>query len=238
MDNPKVVRCGVYFDMQSWFRLARTAYDSSLPDFNPMKLAELYASKNKFQLVDVRLYLAIPDTTHGKFWNTLWHNRIKELEALGCKVFHAPMISRLERTVQTEEFPSQRVLIHSDHDAAVRLCVDATLDVCTNQVDCVVLGTKDPRYSQLVDRLRLHAKMQDKWLKLATMFPIGDGQRAHIGIDRTDWFHVSRADYLECRDQLRRNGTTVCLEQGNDPTAGSTTPQPACDNQQAEPSTN
>jgi hypothetical protein len=222
MDNPSKVRCSVYFDMQSWFRIARTTFDCSLPDFNPMKLAKLFAERNGYELFEVRLYVSDPTEMFGKHWRVLWQNRLADLAAQGCKVFESPVTPRTMYTVRNAEQPlSERVVVYSEHDVALRLCIDATMDVSEQRVDCVVLGTKDRGYVQLVNRLRDYAKSHDKWLKIVTLFP-HDGNKSakgYMGIDRTDWFRVNLNDYLACRDVIRRNGTLAGNTSKQNPTA-------------------
>jgi len=42
--------------------------------------------------------------------------------------------------------------------------------------------------------------MQSRWVRLACAYPISPTVTNRRGVDKTDWIHISRADYEACLD--------------------------------------
>ena len=48
--------------------------------------------------------------------------------------------------------------------------------------------------------IRVIAQEQERWIKIASAFPLSPTSRNRRGINRTDWIPIDRATYEACLD--------------------------------------
>jgi hypothetical protein len=66
--------------------------------------------------------------------------------------------------------------------------------------DVALLFSQDNDLSEVAEDLRQIARREQRWLKIASAFPISASSRNRRGIDRTDWIPIERALFDECLD--------------------------------------
>jgi hypothetical protein len=60
--------------------------------------------------------------------------------------------------------------------------------------------SQDQDLSEVADEIRVIAREQNRWIKLACAFPSSPTSRNRRGIDKTDWIRIDRATYEACLD--------------------------------------
>lgn len=83
----------------------------------------------------------------------------------------------------------------------VRLALDVIRLALRQAYDVAVIFSQDQDLSQVAEEIRLIAREQGRWIKIACAFPVSPTSRNRRGIDRTDWLRIDRATYDACLDQ-------------------------------------
>ena len=60
--------------------------------------------------------------------------------------------------------------------------------------------SQDQDLSEVADEVRVIAKEQGRWIKMASAFPVSPTARNRRGINKTDWVSIDRAIYDACLD--------------------------------------
>ncbi len=68
------------------------------------------------------------------------------------------------------------------------------------EYDVAVIFSQDQDLSEVAKELRVIAREQDRWLKVASAFPASITARNRRGIEATDWIRIDKATYDSCLD--------------------------------------
>jgi len=82
----------------------------------------------------------------------------------------------------------------------VRIAIDVMRLVRTNELDVALLFSQDQDFSEVADEVRAVAREQDRWIKIASAFPLSGTASNTRGINKTDWIPIDRALYDACID--------------------------------------
>ena len=82
----------------------------------------------------------------------------------------------------------------------VRIALDVVRLAQQNAYDVGVIFSQDQDLSEAADEVRLIAREQQRWIKLASAFPSSPTAKNARGIDKTDWIAIDRATYDSCLD--------------------------------------
>ena len=66
--------------------------------------------------------------------------------------------------------------------------------------DVAVIFSQDQDLSELADEVKSISRQQDRWIKLACVFPASPTYGNARGINNTDWVQIDRAFYDACLD--------------------------------------
>jgi hypothetical protein len=69
------------------------------------------------------------------------------------------------------------------------------------QYDVALVFSQDQDLSEVAEEVRTIAREQDRWLKIASAFPLSPTSRNRRGINKTDWIPIDRATYDSCLDR-------------------------------------
>lgn len=82
----------------------------------------------------------------------------------------------------------------------VRIAIDVMTLADKKAYDVGLIFSQDQDYAELVPEIRSIAKRQNRWIKLASAFPVGDGTDNERGIRDTDWIKIDKKMYDLCID--------------------------------------
>ena len=68
------------------------------------------------------------------------------------------------------------------------------------EYDVAVLFSQDQDLSEVAKEIRVIAREQNRWLKIACAFPSSPTIKNKRGIDSTDWITIDRALHDQCLD--------------------------------------
>ncbi len=80
----------------------------------------------------------------------------------------------------------------------VRIAIDVIRLGYRREYDVALIFSQDQDLSEAADEIRLVAREQNRWIKVASAFPSGGSNRR--GIEHTDWIAIDRAAYDACLD--------------------------------------
>jgi uncharacterized LabA/DUF88 family protein len=184
--EPSLKRAIAFFDGQNLFHSARAAFGYSWPNYDPAALAHEVCRRQGWQLEQVRFYTGIPTAERNPRWSQFWQVKLARLHRLRVHTFSRPLRYQGE--------------IGREKGIDVRIALDIVTLAFEGRFDVAVLFSQDNDLSEVAEDLRQIARREQRWLKIASAFPISASSRNRRGIDRTDWIPIERAFYDECLD--------------------------------------
>ncbi len=63
-----------------------------------------------------------------------------------------------------------------------------------------MIFSQDQDLTEVADEVRAISRDQNRWIKIASAFPVSPTFQNQRGINGTDWIHIDRATYDSCLD--------------------------------------
>ena len=108
--------------------------------------------------------------------------------------------SSMGRTIQVPGFGPYTFPSGEEKGIDVRLALEALDAAHQQQFDVALIFSQDQDLSELAALIRQVAKLQNRWIKIASAFPDAPGATNRRGINRTDWCPFDKALYDPCID--------------------------------------
>lgn len=118
----------------------------------------------------------------------------------GVQVFSRTLRYR-NRTVRLPDGTEHTFLAGEEKGIDVRIALDVIGFAHRREYDVAVILSQDQDLSEVAEEIRVIAREQDRWIKLACAFPSSPTSRNRRGIDKTDWIRIDRATYDACLDR-------------------------------------
>ena len=83
----------------------------------------------------------------------------------------------------------------------VRLALDVVRLAREGAYDVAVLFSQDQDLSEVADEVRAISIAQQRWIKIASAFPVSPTYSNTRGVNKTDWVRFDRALYDLCLDR-------------------------------------
>lgn len=197
--EPLVKRAVVFFDGQNLFHAAREAFGYTYPNYDPIALARSVCHASGWELRQVRFYTGIPDPTVSSFWHHFWMRKLAALGSRGAHTFSRPLRYRNER-VTLPDGSETTVPVGREKGIDVRLALDVVRMARSEDLDVAVLFSQDQDLSEVADEVRAASISKNRWIKVASAFPVSPTARNRRGVNNTDWVPIDRVLYDACRD--------------------------------------
>ncbi len=199
-----------FFDGQNLFHAVREAFGYTFPNYDPIKLADAVCRQQGWLLKETRFYTGIPDVADDAFWNHFWQAKIANLGRRGAKTYTRSLRYR-NKTIQLPGGSAHTFLVGQEKGIDVRIAVDIISLAHQRAFDVALVFSQDQDLSEVADEIRVIAREQHRWIKIASAFPVSPTTRNRRGINRTDWIQIDREMYDACidpRDYRPRNNRT------------------------------
>ena len=140
------------------------------------------------------------------FWHRFWEGKLRAISRQGVHVYSRSLRYRM----QDVRLPDGSVVSFRSGEEKgidVRLALDIIRMAHRAEYDVGLVLSQDQDLSEAADEIRVIAREQNRWIKLACAFPSSPTSRDPRGIDKTDWIRIDRATYASCldpRDYRRR----------------------------------
>lgn len=196
---PASIRAMAFIDGQNLFYAAKDAFGCRFPDYDVSRLAESLCQAQGWSLAQVRFYTGVPDASDDPFWNHFWVHKLAQMGRAGVHVFSRPLRYR-NQTVHLPDGTACTVLVGQEKGVDVRLALDLVRMASEGSFDVALILSQDQDLSEAVEDIKMLARQQQRWLRLACAFPWSPASRNRRGIDRTDWIRIERPLYEACVD--------------------------------------
>lgn len=197
--EPTIKRVVAFFDGQNLFHAAKEAFGYPFPNYDPLALAEQICQKQGWQFQGARFYSGIPDRQDNAFWNHFWVAKLGAMGHRGVTVYSRSLRYR-NQTVRLPDGTTQSFLVAEEKGIDVRIALDTIHLAYRNDFDVALIFSQDQDLSEVAEQVRLIAKEQSRWIKVASAFPVSPVSRNRRGINKTDWIPIDRATYDACID--------------------------------------
>jgi uncharacterized LabA/DUF88 family protein len=176
--NKRVV---AFVDGQNLFNAAKTAFGYSFPNYDPIKLAELVCQQQlHWSLVKLYFYTGMPSRTTDSQRHGFWEAKIA---AMG----------KNKDLVQTYSRPLvYRKGIAQEKGIDVKLAIDAVRLAHESAYDVALIFSQDQDFVEVATEIRRIAAVQNRWINVASAYPVSPDYGNVRGIDKTDWMPIDR----------------------------------------------
>jgi uncharacterized LabA/DUF88 family protein len=196
---PARKRAIAFMDGQNLFHASREAFGYVYPNYDAAALATAVCGAQGWTLEQVRFYTGVPNAADNVFWNHFWSAKLLAMSRAGVWVFSRSLRYR-NKTVHLPGGPVHTILVGEEKGIDVRIAIDVIRLASRNQYDVALIFSQDQDLSEAADEVRLIAREQNRWIKLASAFPFRPKTRNIRGINKTDWLRIDRTTYDRCLD--------------------------------------
>jgi len=188
-----------FIDGQNLYYGVKEAFGYSYPNYNVKVLAEKICSLQGWNCHQVRFYTGIPDSSDNPFWHGFWTAKLRSMSRQGVLTFARPLRYR-NKTIALPDGRKVTRLVGDEKGIDVRIALDVLRMAMKREYDVAIIISQDQDLSEVAVELRVIAKEQGRWIKIASAFPFSPTSRNKRGIERTDWIKIDRELYEQCID--------------------------------------
>lgn len=192
-------RAIAFFDGQNLFAAARDAFGFTTPSYGVPRLAQAIALQRSWDLTEARFYTGVPNRQDNPGLHRHWTLRLRRMRAEGVVVTARPL-RRRRRRARLDDGAAVEFTVLEEKGVDVRIALDVVRAVLAGACDVVLLFSQDQDFAELADEMRAIAREQQRWIKIASAYPVGPGTRNARGVERTDWIPIDRATYEACME--------------------------------------
>ena len=197
--EPPIKRTVTFIDAQNLFYAAKEAFGYRHPNFDPLKVARAVCDRQVWSLVKTRLYTGVPAQADQPFWNHFWTARLAQMGREGVWTYSRALRYR-NQTIRLADGQEHTILVGQEKGIDIRLALDIVRLAHQRVYDVALVFSQDQDLSEVADELRVIAREQGRWIKIASAYPLSPTSRNTRGINGTDWIRIDRVTYEACLD--------------------------------------
>lgn len=192
-------RCFAFVDGQNLFHAVKHSFGYTFPNYDATRLCESICRQQGWRLEKVLFYTGIPDVADNPFWHTFWKGKLGYMGKKGIHIFSRPLRYRIETLKCPHGHPCSR-FVGREKGVDVRLALDVVRFARARAYDVALLLTQDQDPTEAVEEVKVIAREQQRWIKVACAFPSSPVSPNRRGVDKTDWIRIDRVTYDTCID--------------------------------------
>jgi uncharacterized LabA/DUF88 family protein len=197
--EPAIKRAIVFVDGQNLFYGAREAFGYHYPNYDILKLAQLVCQPQHWNLAQVRFYTGVPDPADDPSKSRFWSNKLASMGRQGIVVYSRALRYR-NKTVKIAGGATHTFLHGEEKGIDVRIALDVIGMAVRNEYDVAVVFSQDQDMSEVADEIRVIARQQGRWIRIACAYPISPTSTNRRGINGSQWVQIDRNQYDACID--------------------------------------
>lgn len=197
--EPSTKRAIAFIDGQNLFWAIKNAFGYSYPNYDIEKLAESICQSQGWNVEEIRFYTGVPDRADDEFWHQFWSNKLAQMGRTKINAYTRPLRYRNKR-IKLPDGSEHSVLVGVEKGIDVRLALDVVRLALKRKYDIALIFSQDQDLSEVADEVRIISMEQDRWIKVASAFPVSPAYGNSRGINSTDWIRIDRATYEKCID--------------------------------------
>ena len=141
----------------------------------------------------------MPDINDDVFWHNFWTRKLAVMGQKGVFIFSRKLRYR-NQTVKLPNGQSYTFLVGQEKGVDVRIALDIIRFARENACDICLVLSQDQDLSEVADEVRIISQEQNRWIKMASAFPVSPTSKNTRGINKTDWIKIDRSMYDGCID--------------------------------------
>lgn len=198
--EPKAKNTIVFVDGQNLYRTAKDAFGYNYPNYNIKLLSEKVCSSQGWNLTGIYFYTGVPDPQDNTFWHNFWSKKLSYMGRLGIKLFSRSLRYHNEDFTCPSCNKIYTSLVGHEKGVDVRIALDVIRLAHEKKYDVAVIFSQDQDLSELAGEVRRISIEQNRWIKLASAFPISPTSKNTKGINKTEWVKIDKKTYDVCID--------------------------------------
>jgi len=198
--EPTTKRTVAFIDGQNLFYAAKEAFGYRYPNYEPVALVNQVCTAQAWQVTRVQFYTGIPDKMDNPFWNHFWTSKLAIMGKKGVRIFSRSLRYR-NQTVVLPDGSNFTFLVAQEKGVDVRMALDIVRLARQNAYDVALIFSQDQDLTEAVEEVKQIALSQNRWIKMASAYPLSPTSRNRRGIDKTDWLPIDRPTYDSCIDR-------------------------------------
>src|SRR3990172_3628351 len=123
---------------------------------------------------------------YDPLWHHFWSAKLAQMGRLGVTIFSRPLRYR-NQTVNLPDGTKHTILVGQEKGIDVRVALDIVRLANEDSYDVCLILSQDQDLTEAVDEVKLAARKQNRWIKVACAFPTSPTFRNNRGIDKTAW---------------------------------------------------
>jgi len=198
--EPEVKRAIAFVDGQNLYHGVKKAFGYSFPNFDPVMLAAAVCQRQGWCLEETRFYTGVPDYRDDRFWHGFWANKLARLGRQPNVRVYSRSLRYRDKVVELPDGSQHKFRTGEEKGIDVRIALDVITLAYDRAYDVALIFSQDQDLSEAAHEIRRIARKQDRWIKVASAFPVGPGLANRKGIDRSDWVPIDKTLYDSCID--------------------------------------
>ena len=196
-DQPAAV---AFVDGQNLFHAAREAFGYDWPNYDPAALAERICRDKGWRLAQVRFYTGVPEAHDNAFWSHFWKTKLGAMDQDPQTYIYYRRLRYRSQTIRLPDGGEHSILIGHEKGIDVRISLDVLRLAVDRHYDVGLILSQDQDLTEAVEEVKAIARTQERWIRLASAFPLSETSVDTRGINKTDWIPVGRDEYDACLD--------------------------------------
>ena len=197
--EPAVKRAIAFIDGQNLFRCSKTAFGYTFPNYDVQALADDVCQQHGWQLLETRFYTGVPDVSDDAFWNHFWTAKLAQMGRQKIRTYSRSLRYRNQRFLLPDG-TEHTILVGQEKGVDVRLALDFVGTAYQQSAEILLVFSQDQDLSEVADEIRQISAAQNRWIKMASVFPSSPTSTNRRGINGTDWIRINREIYDSCLD--------------------------------------
>ena len=141
----------------------------------------------------------IPEVADDPGLHQFWAAKLAVMGTRSVKTYSRGLRYR-ERTLTCPHGTEFSVRSREEKGIDVRIALDSIRLARKGIIDVALIFSQDQDLAEVASEIRALSQEQNRWIKIASAYPVGRGTRNRRGIDRTDWHRIDKAAYDACID--------------------------------------
>jgi uncharacterized LabA/DUF88 family protein len=195
----QVARAVAFFDGQNLFHAAKGAFGYRYPNYDALKLAREICRRQGWVLTQARFYTGVPEVADDAFWHEFWMAKLAQMGRQGVHVYKRSLKYRTQ-TLLTANGDEQTIRVGQEKGIDMRIGLDVVRLAHQSAYEVALLFSQDQDLSEVADEIRMIAREQRRFIKIASAFPASPAYPNTRGINKTDWIRFDRETYAACID--------------------------------------
>ena len=167
------------------------------PNYDILKLAQSVCTSQNWHCAGARFYTGVPDLRDNPEKNAFWTAKLAAMGKQGVSVYSRSLRYR-NKTVKLGGRKSISFLVGQEKGIDVRIALDVIGSAIRNEYDVAIIFSQDQDLSEVADEIRVIARQQRRWIRMACAYPNSLAESARI--NGTQWIKIDRATYDACID--------------------------------------